>query len=72
MQRLHEQDVTGALMKVFDGSGMVADKADAPIVPVRIDGAQFTPFSRLRGKVDKDFGTPLIHTVRGAGYRLEA
>ncbi|MBB4087343.1 acyl-[ACP]--phospholipid O-acyltransferase [Sphingomonas carotinifaciens] len=43
--------VTGALMKVFDGPGMIADKADAPIVPVRIDGAQYTPFSRLRGKV---------------------
>jgi len=43
--------VTGALMKVFDGPGMVADKADAPIIPVRIDGAQFTPFSHLRGKV---------------------
>uniref|UniRef100_UPI0015755A4D AMP-binding protein n=1 Tax=Sphingomonas bacterium TaxID=1895847 RepID=UPI0015755A4D len=42
---------TGALMKVFDGPGMVADKADAPIVPVRIDGAQFTRFSRLGGKV---------------------
>jgi acyl-[acyl-carrier-protein]-phospholipid O-acyltransferase/long-chain-fatty-acid--[acyl-carrier-protein] ligase len=43
--------VTGALMKVFDGPGMVADKADAPIIPVRIDGAQLSPFSRLRGKI---------------------
>ncbi|PLX39082.1 MAG: DNA-binding response regulator [Hyphomicrobiales bacterium] len=24
--------------------------------------------SRLRGKIDKGFDTPLIHTVRGAGY----
>lgn len=28
--------------------------------------------SRLRGKIDKDFDTPLIHTVRGAGYMLSA
>ena len=28
--------------------------------------------SRLRNKVDKGFGAPLIHTVRGAGYLLEA
>jgi two-component system OmpR family response regulator len=26
--------------------------------------------SRLRNKIDKDRGTPLIHTVRGAGYRM--
>jgi two-component system OmpR family response regulator len=28
--------------------------------------------SRLRGKIDKDFSPPLIHTVRGAGYLLSA
>ncbi len=28
--------------------------------------------SRLRGKIDKDFGEVLLHTVRGAGYRLQA
>jgi two-component system OmpR family response regulator len=26
---------------------------------------------RLRGKIDKGFGRPLIHTVRGVGYVLE-
>jgi len=43
--------VTGSLMKVFEGPGMVADKAEAQIVPVRLEGAQYSPFSRLRGKV---------------------
>lgn len=28
--------------------------------------------SRLRGKIDRDFETPLLHTVRGAGYMLHA
>jgi len=28
--------------------------------------------SRLRAKIDKDFDEPLLHTVRGPGYRLQA
>lgn len=30
-----------------------------------------THISRLRGKVDKDFPTSLIQTVRGAGYKID-
>ncbi|MFV0276920.1 MAG: response regulator [Parahaliea sp.] len=31
-----------------------------------------THISRLRAKVDRGFALPLIHTVRGAGYRIDA
>ena len=43
--------VTGALMKIYQGPGLVALKADAQILPVAIAGAMYTPFSRMRGKV---------------------
>lgn len=43
--------VTGALMKIYEGPGLIADKADAKLLPIRIHGAQYTPFSHLKGKV---------------------
>ncbi len=43
--------LTGALMKVYEGPGMIAANADAPILPIRIEGAQYSIFSKLKGKM---------------------
>ncbi|MDO9384825.1 MAG: acyl-[ACP]--phospholipid O-acyltransferase [Hyphomicrobiaceae bacterium] len=45
--------VTGGLMKVYDGTAMIADKADAVVVPVRIDGLERSYFGYLSSSQTK-------------------
>lgn len=51
--------VTGSLMKVYDGPAFVAARTGCTVVPIHIDGAVYTPFSRMRGDFPK-LATPRI------------
>jgi acyl-[acyl-carrier-protein]-phospholipid O-acyltransferase / long-chain-fatty-acid--[acyl-carrier-protein] ligase len=53
----------GALMKVYDGPAMVADKAEAMVLPVRLDGVEFTPFSRLAGRLRRRWFPKVTITI---------
>ena len=41
---------TGGLMKIYEGTGLVADHAHTQIFPIHIDGPQRSVFSYLRGR----------------------
>lgn len=42
--------VTGGLMKIYEGPGVIADRAEAMVLPIGIDGPQQTPFSYMQGR----------------------
>ncbi len=50
--------VTGGLMKVYDGTAMIADKAGAKIIPVRIDGLERSRFGYLSSAQTKKVWFP--------------
>ncbi|MBW5440335.1 acyl-[ACP]--phospholipid O-acyltransferase [Bradyrhizobium canariense] len=52
--------VSGSLMKVYDGTAMIADKADAVVVPIRIEGAQRSHLSYLNGSQIKRTWFPRV------------
>src|SRR5215471_9791496 len=53
----------GALMKVYDGPALIADKAGAMVLPVRLDGVEFTPFSRLAGRLRRRWFPKVTITI---------
>jgi acyl-[acyl-carrier-protein]-phospholipid O-acyltransferase/long-chain-fatty-acid--[acyl-carrier-protein] ligase len=55
--------ITGSLMKIYEGPGMIADKADATILPIRIDGAQFTHFSKLKNILKRRIFQKIVITI---------
>ena len=42
---------TGGLMKIYEGAAMVADRSRALVVPICIEGLQFSRLGRMRGKL---------------------
>ncbi|MEW6453378.1 MAG: acyl-[ACP]--phospholipid O-acyltransferase [Pseudomonadota bacterium] len=56
--------VTGSLMKIYDGAGLIADKTDAYVVPVRLEGLDATPFTRLsKGQIRRRWFPKVTVTV---------
>jgi acyl-[acyl-carrier-protein]-phospholipid O-acyltransferase/long-chain-fatty-acid--[acyl-carrier-protein] ligase len=53
----------GTLMKVYDGPAMIADKAEAMVLPVRLDGVEFTPFSRLGDRLRRRWFPRVTMTI---------
>jgi acyl-[acyl-carrier-protein]-phospholipid O-acyltransferase/long-chain-fatty-acid--[acyl-carrier-protein] ligase len=51
---------TGSLMKVYEGPGLVADKTSAEIMPVRLEGLQYTFFTHLKNRVARHL-TPKVY-----------
>lgn len=44
---------TGSLMKIYEGPAMMADLADAEILPVGIEGLQYSRYSLLKGLIKR-------------------
>ena len=54
---------TGALMKVYEGAGLVADKAHARVLPISIDGPRFSHLGKVAGRIRRRWFPPLTVNI---------
>ena len=54
---------TGALMKVYEGAGLVADKAHARILPISIDGPRFSHLGKVASRIHRRWFPPLTVNI---------
>lgn len=54
---------TGSLMKVYDGPAFVAYKTQAQLIPIRLEGPQFSLFSRMSSSHPKKLFPKITITV---------
>ena len=64
--------VTGSLMEVQHGAASIADKAGVPVVPVRLQGLERTPFSRLTRQQTRRALFPAVTVTVLPQQRLQA
>ncbi|MCR4820459.1 MAG: AMP-binding protein [Elusimicrobiales bacterium] len=55
---------TGALMKIYPGPSMIADKADAEILPISIEGSQYSVFARFGSKLKTRMHSKITLTIQ--------
>ncbi len=55
----------GGLMKIYEAPGLVADKSNAPIIPIWISGLQYGYFSKTKGKLPHRPLPKVMVTVKG-------
>lgn len=63
---------SGGLMKIYEAPGLVADKSKAPIIPVWIDGPQYSYFSKTKGKLPhRPLPKMCIHVGKPQSFKLK-